>query len=525
MTTNKSQLIPFVTNLNRNVFCLKNLPEVIKGALFSRYSRSDKDLRTIFLDEFLNAPETSFQGSSNTSQEGVNTPQAEAFYDRVLLSYGDDSIAELGGAHIACEWISNIAAKALEDSRIGISPLEKSTRYVRFDQQKDGKYLYYREPLIMLSAYCLMYESAMDGLFKTYSDLIEPLSKWLASQYPKDEVTTERAYANSIKAKALDILRGLLPMATQTNVGLYGNGRAFEHLLIKLSASPHLEVRELGRSMQEELMEVIPSFVKRATTDRGRRQSGRIMVEEETVAGLKEDVLSYEWSQEPVKSVQLVEYDNNAENKVVAAILYTSSLLSFSSICSQVFQLPSSKKEEVIQAYLGDRETRFDKVGRAFEEVYYTFDILADIGAYRDLQRHRILSREHQAYTVNHGYDTPQELIEAGLDGNYRRAIDYVSEIYGLVSREFSVAAQYMVPMACKIRWRITLNLREAYHFIELRSSRQGHPSYRKIAQEMYRQIQQVHPTLVEGMLVDMNDYGLERLVAEQKTDKKMRDL
>lgn len=530
--TNKNQLAPFVTNLDGDVFCLTNLPEVVKGALFSRYSRSEKDLKTILLEEFLDNPEINLQALVNHDLDRVNTAQAEAFYDRVLLGYGDDSVAELGGAHIACENISNIAAKALEDARIGISPLEKSTRYVRFDQQRDGKYSYYREPAIMASQYAGLYEETMDDLFDTYSVLVEPLSTRLKTRIPKGEATTGRAYNTAIKAKALDILRGLLPMATQTNVGLYGNGRAFEHLLIKLAASPHAEVRELGQSMQEELMKVIPSFVKRASMERGQRQSERIAARNEAIARMEANMCSSidreedRWGESINNGVLLVdsELPDIAEMKVLSEILYGSSNCHLGLLYTFTYSHPSlagGGRADVIRDYLGDRETRFDKVGRAFESVYYTFDILADIGAYRDLQRHRMLSQSHQAYTVQHGYDIPRELVDAGLGAFYCEALDKVFVAFEQISKDFPEAAQYMVPMAYKVRWKITMNLKEAYHFIELRSGRQGHSSYRKIAQEMYLAIKSVHPLLAEGMLVDMNDYDLERLAAEQKNDKK----
>lgn len=236
-------LQPFVTNVDRPVFCLRNLPEVVKGALFARYSRSTKSLRRLLLDEFITEPESGFAaivsavGDSPAAQL-VAARQAEAFYERVLIGYGDDSVAELGGAHLACEGVSNIAAKLLEDSRLGLSPLEKSTRYVRFDLPGPDGYLYLREPALMASPFAERYTATMDNLFATYSALLGPVQAWLQAQFPRDEATTPRAYRNAIQAKALDLLRGLLPMATQTNVGLFGNGRAFEYLIIKLAAAP-----------------------------------------------------------------------------------------------------------------------------------------------------------------------------------------------------------------------------------------------------------------------------------------------
>jgi thymidylate synthase ThyX len=522
-------LQPFVTNLDRPIFGLRNLPEVVKGALFSRYSRSDKSLRRILLNEFIQAPEASFDRMVGGSVDGsaadqlVATQQAEAFYDRVLVGYGDDSVAELGGAHLACEGISNIAAKALEDSRLGLSPLEKSTRYVPFNRKVNGRYRYYRDPSIMASPYGDRYEATLDHLFDTYSALIEPLLVWVQSRTPKDPNTSDRAYTSATRAKTFDILRGLLPMATLTNVGLFGNGRAFEYLLVKLGASPHAEVRSLGQAMQQELDCLIPSFVKRAKSERGAEYARYLATNSDRTHHLAQQHLG---TVEPNLSsvAQLVEYDPAAESKVVAAILYPHTDLTLEQVQAYVDTLGSAEKAEIINTYVGDRGSRFHRPGRAFEETYYTFDVLADIGAYRDLHRHRVLTQERQRYTVRHGYDVPVELEDANLAEPYCKALDDAAETVNLISQTLPDAAQYVVPLAYRVRWRIKLNLREVYHFVELRSSRQGHPSYRAIAQEMYRHIKAVHPTLVANMhFVDLEDYALERLAAEQKLDAKLK--
>jgi thymidylate synthase ThyX len=523
-----SLLSPYVTNLDRPIFGLINLPEVVKGALFSRYSRSDKSLRRMLLDEFINAPEAGFErivgktGEDSVDQR-IAIRQAEAFYDRVLIGYGDDSVAELGGAHIACEGVSNIAAKALEDSRIGIDPLEKSTRYVAFNRKVNGRYRYYREPSIMASAYAERYETALDHLFDTYTALIDPVIQWVQAGTPRDEDTSVRAYNSATRAKALDLLRGLLPMATLTNVGLFGNGRAFEYLLTKLAASPHQEVRALGIALQQELDQIIPSFVKRSKTERGTQYAGYLAANRERTATLtRQRMEQIEPSSAPI--VQLVEYDPDAEVKTVAAILYPHSDLTFEQVKEHAAGLSQSERAEIINTYVGERGSRFHRPGRAFEEPYYTFDLLADLGAYRDLHRHRILTQERQRYTVRHGYQVPVELEEAQVAERYRQALDYAAETTELIGADFPDAAQYLVPFAFRVRWRIKLNLREAYHLIELRSSRQGHPSYRQIAQEMFRQISSVHPTLTANMhFVDLNDYSLERLAAEQRIDMRQQ--
>jgi len=540
----RALLAPFVTDLDAPIFGLRNLPEVVKGALFSRYSRTDKSLRRILLDEFIQAPESGFAAIVGAVRDAQRAPggeqivavrQAEAFYERVLIGYGDDSVAELGGAHVACEGVSNIAAKALEDSRIGISPLEKSTRYVVFNRKVEGRYRYLREPRIMESRHAVRYEAALDSLFDTYSTLLEPTIAAVRARTPRDEATSERAYNSATRAKACDLLRGLLPMATLTNVGLFGNGRAFEYLLTKLYAAPLDELGELAESMQLALDALIPSFVKRAKSERGRMQ-------QEYLRGMRERISSVVRSQLSVAAdsdvdryyddgqrttdygqVTLVDYDPDAEANTVAAILYPHTDLPLDQVRALAERLSAEERLAIIRAYVGERGSRFHKPGRAFETPSYTFDLLADLGAYRDLQRHRILTQERQRYTVRHGYVTPPELMEYGLAAPYAGALERAAEACETIALDLPDQAQYVVPLAFRVRWRVTINLRAAYHLAELRSAPQGHPSYRQIAQAIYARIRAVHPTLAEGMhFVDLSDYALERLDAERRLDAKL---
>jgi thymidylate synthase ThyX len=519
-------LRPFVTNTERPIFCLHNLPEVVKGALFSRYSRSAKSLRRLLLDEFINAPESGLSlivagAGDDPAAQLVAVKQAEAFYDRVLIGYGDDSVAELGGAHIACEGISNIAAKLLEDSRLGLSPLEKSTRYVRFDQQGPEGYAYLREPALMASPYAARFTAAMDNLFRTYGALLAPVQAWVQARFPRDPATSPRAYASATQAKAFDLLRGLLPMATRTNVGLFGNGRAFEYLLTKLAAAPFAEARQLGQAMQAELDQVIPAFVKRSRGERGREYAAYLAA---TRARMAELAACLDIPQPPQDdlAVRLVDYDPQAELKTVAAILYPHLDLPLAALQELVAAMPEAERIAIIDAAVGERATRFQRPGRAFEEPYYSFDILADIGAYRDLQRHRVLTQERQRFTTEHGFVVPPELEAIGVADTYRAAMQQAAEICAAMQAEFPNEAQYAAPFGFRVRWRVKLNLREAYHLIELRSARQGHPAYRQIAQAMFREISAVHPALAQGMrFVDQHDYGLERLAAEQHLDQK----
>ncbi len=521
---------PFCSNLDKDIFVLTNLPEVVKGALFSRYSRSAKNLRRLLLEEFILDEKSGFkqivrQAEGMGESQIVATQKAEEFYDRVLVGYGDDSVAELGGAHIACERVSNIASKVLEDSRIGISPLEKSTRYVYFDEKAGGRYQYYLGEEIRGSKHAGLYIETCDSLFDSYAKLIEPTKKWLFEKFPKGE-ESERAYNSTLRAKACDILRGFLPASTLTNVGLFGNGRSFEYLLTKMYAHELKEVRDIAGTMHEELMKVIPSFVKRARgkygdptiefisqTSRGMEAlSGKIFAEEKP--GMGEEVV-------------LTGYDRDAEQKIAAACLYPFTNLSMGQVKEKVSGMGADERKKVIDEYLDRRQNRRHKPMRGFEHAYYEFDLVCNYASYRDLHRHRALTQQRQDLGVHLGFDTPPEMGEIGIEKEFTEKMGLAAGAYGKMSADMKKEAQFVVPFAYRIRWSNYLNLRELYHLVELRSTIQGHPDYRRIVLKMLDEVKKVHPALVEHMkFVDYREFeGLERLESEKKIDRKLEEV
>ena len=510
-------LARYFTNLDRPVFALRNLPEVVKGALFSRYSRTEKSLRRVLLEEFINEPESGFAtlaGAAPSADDMVAVRRAEEFYERVLVGYGDDSVAELAGAHVAVEQTSTLAAKALEDSRIGISPLEKSTRYVRFDRRgADGLYLYYRGPELAHPDY----KPAADALFETYSGLVEPATNAIRERFPQEEGETDRAWKSATRAKALDLLRGLLPAGTLTNLGLFGNGRAFEYLVTKMAAHELPECQRIATDMLGELSSVIPSFVRRALDEtHGRPSADRLVRVRERTAMLARRGIA-----EPTgPSVRLLEHDPDAERKVVAAALYPQSNLPLD-------QQPGDPKA-VLDALMADRTNRRQRPPRALEHAEYTFEITANFAAYRDLHRHRMLTQDRQHLGTALGYDTPASLADLGMADAFDRAVDAAARTQQRLEREVgSALAQYLVPLAFRVRWYFRANLREVYHLCELRTTPQGHPDYRWIAQQMFLRIREVHPRLAAyGKFVDLGPGDeLERRRAEQKIDIKIQEL
>ena len=524
----ESLLGHFVTNTKSPVFVLYNLPEVVKGALFSRYSRSTLGLRSLLLREFLLNQEESGVADTVTA-EGSSRDQllaikkAQHFYDRILDGYGDDSIAELGGAHLAIENVSMIATKAIEDCRIGGSPLEKSTRYIYFDQKVNGEYLFHREAVLMTSAWKSLYVNTCTMLFDTYSRLIPPLTAFMTNRHPKDPEVSTNAYTAAVRAKVLDCLRGLLPASTLTNMGLFGNGRFYEGMLHKLQIQNLGELREIGRLAYEELVKVIPSFVMRAES-RHKTHASYAQFQEAMRAELKALSLAVPVDQKKpsVSSVRLVSFDKEAVVKVVAALLYQDASVGFSDLLAYCRTLSADDLSRILDASASGRENRRHKSPRALENAVFTFEVIADFGAYRDLQRHRVLTQERQLLTCDYGFYIPKELAESGLEKEYRTAMEAAKTAFDTISRELPEEAQYVVPMAYNIRWYMTVNLRSLQWMTELRSIRAGHSSYRVVAQQMAKSVIEAVPEFERFFrFVDYESYEVGRMDQEIRSEQK----
>lgn len=530
-----AQLKRYVTNTSSNIFALRNLPEVIKGALFSRYSRSNLGLRSLLLKEFIqNDAETSFSAIVAATDDAQKTSEgqmaaikrAQSFYDRILDGYGDDSIGELGGAHLALENISMLAAKEIEDCRIGGSPLEKSTRYVYFDQKVHGEYLFYREPILMTSAYRELYITTCNMLFETYGKLIPPLTALLESHMPKDPSAPTAAYKAALRAKVLDCLRGLLPTGTLTNMGVFGNGRFFESLLHKLHCHALAEMPEIGRSAYEELAKVIPSFVRRANPSHASHD--KFAAFRETM-GLELGQIAEQIVGLPVgaydESVRLVGYDADAPAKVGGALLFELGNYSLQDLWEYCRLMPEEELGRLFDAAAGMRENRRQKSPRALELAEFTFEIVADYGIYRDLHRHRLLTQEKQQLTCNYGFFLPPEIIGTEMEKDYCTAMEQAQNAYDKIAKELPEEAQYIVPMAYKVRWFFHINLRSLQWLCELRSAPAGHPSYRYIAQRMAKAVCEQFPIFERFFkFVDYVGYDLGRLGQEQRKLEKQQN-
>jgi thymidylate synthase ThyX len=507
----QARLAPHFTNLDRPVFGLVNLPETVKGALFARYSRYPGTLRRLFLDEFADSvPEV-------PAIEGSEGERAAALYERIFLGYGDDSVAQLGGAHVACEWTSNLLTKILQRPRLA-SYLEQSTRYIAYDAQLDGfGYRYHRD-----SRFGPQYERVLDDLFATYTYLLEGMSAWAAEQFPRDAGESAAAHTRAIRAKALDLVRGILPAASLSHMGIYASGQAYEQLVLHLLAHPLAEAQAYGQMLLEELQKIIPSFVVRVPKpERGGRWieflRERREAAEHAAAGLGLGGATTGGA----PSVRLLRA-HGTETELAAALLFEAAASSESEALRAVESLAEAERAALIRELVGDRENRRHRPGRGFETLTYRFEIVSDYGAFRDLQRHRLLTCQWQRLSPDLGADVPHELVAAGLGGEYERALEASRGEYERLRNEgFVEEAPYTLCLAFRIRYVLELDAREALHLIELRSGREGHPSYRAVAHELRRAIADVHPNVAAAMTFvdDSTEERLERLLSEMRNE------
>jgi thymidylate synthase ThyX len=513
----RARLARHFTDLDGPVFALTDLPEVVKGALFARYSRSPKSLRRLWLDEFGGAD------AAPGATAAVDTRRAEQLYERVLVEYGDDSVAQLGGVHLAVEGASNLLTKVLEWGRL-MAYLEQSTRYVPYDDRPGGRWRYH-VPAELTGALRERYASTLDAAFGTYAAWLPRLREFYTAKFPRAATDSESAYRMTIRAKALDTLRGLLPAATVSNVGIYGTAQAYEQLLLRMRGHSLAEVRACADAMLRELRKVIPAFLKRVDApERGVVWSSYLAETRTAVTEAAQGVLG-STPPEPRDEVTLTEFDPEGEVKVVAAALYAASALPDDQLLAIARRLTGAERAAVLDAYVGKRQNRRHRPGRALERTAYRFDVLADYGAFRDLQRHRLLTLEWQRLTPSHGYVMPEAVEEAGAADDFRRVMDEAAALHDAIAGAgLPEVASYAVSMAYRVRFYMAMNAREAMHVIELRSAPQGHPSYRRIAQAMHRLIAERagHRALAAAMtFADHSAVDLERLEAERAAERR----
>ena len=533
----RSILSRFFTNTDLPVFAIVNLPEIVKGAMFARYSRTHKSLRRLFLDEFYEQPEIGIQSIADAGSQindwkgSVARQRAEELFQRVFVQFGDDSVAQLGGAHLACEQVSAILAKVIERGRLA-AYLEQSTRYIYFDEKlrsDDGyeRYRYNTPPEIAKSPLAKHYEQTMDRLFDSYAFVAKRMTYYFTSKFPRMPREGRVAYNRATRARACDAARGLLPAATTSNIGVYATGQAYETMLTRMNANPLIESRCYSKMMLEELRKVISGFLTRVDDkNRGVAWSGyfqNVASDMNALAGEFEDVTPNAEFDIDRDEVQLLEWDHEAESKIVAAALYPYSHRSEEELQTLAAGMSGPQRRKTIASYAGDRTNRRHKPGRGMERVYYRFDVLSDFGSFRDLQRHRMMTIDWQRLTPRHSYATPPEIEDAGSEVSKRwhDSMAEMSDLYSeIVDEHGEDVAQYVVPFGFRIRYNIQLNARQAFHMLELRTGESGHTDYRRICLKMHDLIrnQANHHAIADAMTyVDSKNYGLGRLSAERR--------
>jgi thymidylate synthase ThyX len=524
----KYLLEPFFTNLDRSVYAVIFLsPEVI-GALSSRASRAKDDLRVIFLNEFIKPFLNTDYGNSflalaqflhqHPLEKIFANPKAREFYLKWLAQYGDDSIAQMAGTHLIYASLSQIAIKHFENQRIGIAPIEKSTRYVDYSQKIDNHYLYFTPPEIEKVGLKAEYEKVMTDVFETYNFLYQKYFDYLKEKFPEEKEIV-------LKTKVFDTVRIILPLATLSQVSFFANGQAFEYLINRSLEHPLEEIRWAGKRAYEELSKVIPAFLRRIEKEEAKAYRQHLNKRTKRVEEILKEI---NWQNETIKvddNVKLIEYDPDGENKVFAGLLYFSLKEPFEKILAKVRKLTLKEKEKILAKILADRKFRWYKVPRAFENVYLRFEIVLNIGAWRDLQRHRLQTQYHQRFNIHNGFDLPSELIELNLDKKFKETIFKIEDLFQKIEKIDPDVAQYSVSFAHKVRFIQYQNLRQFFWEVELRTISEGHPDYRQIEKQKAKIIQKIYPLISKYLLVDFDDYDFARRERIAKIEKKEKEI
>lgn len=561
----KRYLKPFFSNADQPVFIVQHLPEEVIGALSAKYSRAVKSMRRTFIDEYVNPiiyPENQknwkflnreekleelknkqeFERAIEGYEIGgvdyvVNVQRGRKFFDKWLVEFGDDSISEMGGIHLCIEGLSNIATKEIEDRRIGISPIEKSSRYVSFDEKlPDGNYRYVIPGEIKDTLYEEPYCKTMDLLFSTYANLEEPYLEYIKKLYPRGEDETLESFEKSRKAKMFDDIRDLLPFSTMTNLALFGNGRAFEYLINKLSKHKLGELRYWGKKIKDEINNVTPSFIRRIDTPIGQGIQDFLKEDKDLKDKISAEVFPRSSIVEGKTGATLVNYSKSGEIDVLAAYIFGgSNSPSLEDVRKKILKMSKEKRREIFSRIFDLRsldnpnpkreDVRHIKMPRAFENSKYLFSVWARGGDYRDLQRHRMLTQERQLFTTKWGYDLEEEVKNSKFISSIEKSLQIANTTFQILKSEFPDAAQYLVPFAYIQHWYAHLNAREMYYQGELRTGPQGRPHYRHVVQEMARRVMEVHPDMFAGMKIDWNEYSLARRESAIWTEKRTKEL
>lgn len=525
----------------------------LAGAMLARQSRIQGTVVDVLMKEFL------ITDPAEAEAEGVTVgslklKKLDEIIERILIQYGDDSVQELECATVLFNSVSNLATKVIEDRRLG-GFIEQSSRYVYYTEKDPvtGRWWYLREQRIMNSRSGGRYVILMDRAFDVYARLAAELTAYYekvkpldtteyavrpgdATKYKLAELTDEkeikefkRVYKFDLKTKACDTARVVLPASTITNLAMVANGRTFEHLLKRLYSSGNPEFMDIGTRLHGTLNKVIPKYVKRASKD---GESYWMSTEERTRTQMAREFpqfVQFEKSSDEVTWEELPEVISDSVEPVahlLASTYYPFSRTTYATMVRTLTQQPKEKLVALAKEILGDRQTRRDRVPRGFEMGYpMTFEVTGNFGIFRDLHRHRMLTQQRQLLNPHLGFTLPQDIVDIGMSGEVEALEHEIRGLYDDIAAECGPeAAQYCVFFGHHIRFTMGFNLREAQHFLELRTVPQGHPDYRRVCQTMHSIIRAKAPWVDDiGLLsfVDHNDYPWSRADAEARQSQK----
>lgn len=501
-----------VTSTDGDVYAFTDAtsPTTIAAAM-ARLSRRGDDMRITLLDEFA--------GSAGKDAK---------LLQRVITAYGDDSVQQLVGLHLVVENASNLLTKKLEWGRLA-SYLEQSTRYIYFDQKDEGGRYRFYTPKHLPDALKAEYDKTLNAIFDLYSEMVHELTKYVREHSTVPENERDIAFQGATRAQACDAVRAVLPVATKSTVGIYASGQALESLIMHLQSDQLKEANDVGDAILREARKTIPTFLERA--DKPDRGGANIAYRSNTYKNMQNFVQQNlpQSMGDLDDDVQLVDYWPKNELDLLPHMLYEHTNMSLNAIEQAISGWSYEQKLNAFKTYMGERLNRRHKPGRALEIAHYSWDLLCDYGIFRDLQRHRMVDAfDWQQLTPRYGFDTPELVEEAGLSEKFEKCFDLSAELYSKMQAEgFGLEAQYATLLGHRMRWKITYNAREAFHFHELRTSPQGHPGYRKLVREMHEKVSEVHPVMAECMkfVNQGEDEELTRLAAERYTQFKLDQL
>ncbi|MDQ5970187.1 MAG: hypothetical protein QG593_704 [Patescibacteria group bacterium] len=508
----KEYLNEAVTDTEGDVYMFTDkISNSIIAAAMARLSRRGDDMRVTILDEF-------------SELEGKD----EDLLRRVITAYGDDSVQQLTGIHFVIEGASNLLTKKLEWGRLA-AYLEQSTRYIFFDQKDEsGRYKFYT-PSTLNGETQKHYDTQMNKLFDLYSELVKKLTDHVRTNSTEPDSERDGAWKAATRAQACDAARVVLPVATKSTVGIFASGQALESLIMHLQSDELVEARETGEKLLIEGRKVVPTFLERADKpDRGGawvayRANTKVYVGRIAKTAKLQPIKGSE------EAVELTDFWPKNDFDILPHVFYEQSSMSLNELEAATSQLDYNQKLEALKTYIGERLNRRHKPGRAFEVIHYNFDLICDYGIFRDLQRHRMVDAlEWQNLTPFYGYEVPKLVSDAGLEDIFESCFDLSAKLYNyLIANDLTNEAQYATLLGHKMRWKLMMNAREAYHFMELRTSPQGHPGYRKLAKQMYNKIADIHPIIAGGMIFvnKGEDPKLTRLASERATQFKLQQM